>query len=72
MAQYYYNPNFNEQQSEYMRRQIERDNIARKQKKELKKNKLLARRCNNFILGIAGSCIFGNEQNNNKLRADAL
>ena len=37
MAQYYYNPNFNEQQSEYMRRQIERDHIARKQKKELKK-----------------------------------
>lgn len=36
MAQYYYNPNFNEQQSEYMRRQIERDNIA-ESKKELKK-----------------------------------
>ena len=36
-GQYYYNPNFNEQQSEYMRRQIERDNIAKKQKSELKK-----------------------------------
>lgn len=71
MAQYYYNPNFNEQQSEYMRRQIQRDNIARKQKKSLK-NKFLAWRRNNFILGIAGNCIFGNEQNNNKLRANAL
>lgn len=37
MAQYYYNPNFNEQQSEYIRKRMERDNIAKKQKKELKK-----------------------------------
>ena len=37
MAQYLYNRNCNVQQSEYMRRQIQRDNIARKQKKELKK-----------------------------------
>lgn len=37
MAQYYYNPNFNEQQSEYMRKRMERDNIAKKQKSELKK-----------------------------------
>ena len=35
--QYYYTPNFNNSQNDYMKKQIERDAIARRQKSELRK-----------------------------------
>lgn len=38
--QYYYTPNFNNSQNDYMKKQIERDAIARRQKANFEKSVL--------------------------------
>lgn len=54
--QYYYTPNFNNSQNDYMKKQIERDAIARRQKSELRKS-VLFRLGNYFVLGISSYSI---------------